>query len=81
MQEYLIDTCWTMLKPNGILLINEVIPNAIFDWRMSMYTNGGRSISIEDIRELTKDQWEENRYENHERWLKESQQEYLTKQK
>ena len=65
MQEYLIDTCWTMLKPNGILLINEVIPNAIFDWRMSMYSNGGKSISIEEIRSLTSDQWEEHRcYKN-----------------
>ena len=62
MREYLIDTCWTMLKQNGLLLINEIIPCPIFDWRMSMYTNGGRSISIEDIRELTKDQWEEKRY-------------------
>ena len=62
MQEYIIDSCWTMLKPNGFLLINEVIPNPIFDWRMSMYTDGGKSISINEIRAFTNQQWDESRY-------------------
>ena len=42
---------------------------------------------VSELPERTKEdndryiEWEENRYKNHERWLKESEQEYLTKQK
>jgi len=57
-QVYLIDSARYMLKPGGLLLVNEVIPCPFFDWRMSIYTRGGASISIEEVKNMTLEKWE-----------------------
>jgi len=51
-RRYLLNTCQRLLKPGGRLFINEIVPDPIFDWRMFMYTQGGKSLSKDDIYEL-----------------------------
>ena len=59
-RQYLIDSSHCMLKPGGILFIIEVKTNPFFDWRMKMYTEGGKSLEPDEIKDqMDSSSWKE----------------------
>lgn len=53
-QDKIIQDCKKLLKPGGLILINENEPDGWFQWRMDLFANG-KALSFRDIDEIARD--------------------------